>query len=425
MATTSGTTMIRDPSQDGFKCKYQENAKNKRKSRSFRLAGASATLEKCSKLCTDDPECITMSMVEKKWCIGCKQYVLTDNHRNAVAFKKVSQEDPIGVEPELPAAPTEAPPEVPTASGAGGENPDPGEMSGAEGVGGQGGVSIGAGTSGGEGPGSSVEGLDSLDIPKASDQETCDKEKARLEQTYVKTYVELSRLKAEYGELANSTACVDNVNSKFSIQKAPIQQAIDELIKAIDQKVKDLQKLRPLLENALASEKLLRKHISRLNEECEQLPATVSDLDKVRDAIHALSACPGLSRVQFVLPKWTGEWVEFQQKCSSMTDEAQDSAMNAACDASVKGSRAAETGEIAQQTVEGIPETNTADIPLMGTCPNCDGDTGSTYASGHARVCWNPGKTLDHSSQNSACAVGRKAVLCVIDRGDIRQIPGM
>jgi len=174
----------------------------------------------------------------------------------------------------------------------------------------------------------------------------------------------------------------------------------------------------------MKSEKVLRKQIKTLSEECAQLPETISDLDKVRDAIHALSACPGLSRVQFVLPKWTGTWAQFKQNAGTMNDTQQDAAMDAACEASVKGSRAAEVGEIAEQTVEGIPETNTAGVPLMGTCPHCDGDAGFAYASKHARVCWGPGKDLDSASKNTACATGLKAVLCVIDRGDIRQIPG-
>jgi hypothetical protein len=140
----------------------------------------------------------------------------------------------------------------------------------------------------------------------AATPEQCAKEKKVLEETYVKTYVELARLKDEYNELANSTACFDTVESTYKSRKTPLQEAIDKLIKDIDEKNKALEGLRPRLENAQKAEAQLRQHIGTLSAECAELPETVSNLNKVRDAIQALSKCPGLSRVQFSLPKWTG-----------------------------------------------------------------------------------------------------------------------
>jgi len=258
----------------------------------------------------------------------------------------------------------------------------------------------------------------------AATPEQCEAEKKILEETYVKTYVELSRLKDEYNELANSTACEDNVESLYKSKKTPLQEDIDQLIKDIDAKVSDLEKLRPRLDRATTAEKELRKHIATLTEECAQLPETVSNLDKVRDAIEALSKCPGLSRVQFSLPKWTGTYVSLGLKAKTMTDEEQDEALNAACAEAAKGSRAAEVAEIEEQTVEGIPETNTADLPLIGTCPNCAGDEALDFVSGHKRICFRQGKDLSHEGRSSNCASGKKAVLCVTDREDIREIPG-
>merc|ERR1719230_1442070 len=100
---------------------------------------------------------------------------------------------------------------------------------------------------------------------------------------------------------------------------------------------RELQGLRPRLESATDAEAELRKHIVTLTEECTQLPETVSNLDKVRDAIEALSKCPGLSRVQFSLPKWTGTWVSMSLKAKNMTDEEQDEALDAACAAAAEG----------------------------------------------------------------------------------------
>jgi len=258
----------------------------------------------------------------------------------------------------------------------------------------------------------------------AASPEECKKEKKNLEETYVKTYVELSRLKDEYNELANSTACEDNVESLHNSKKTPIQEKIDGLIKDIDEKVRELQNLRPRLESATEAETELRKHIGTLTEECTQLPETVSNLDKVRDAIEALSKCPGLSRVQFSLPKWIGTWVSFDFSAKDITDEEQDKVMNAACAEAAKGTRAAEVGEIAEQTVEGIPEANTADLPVIGTCPHCQGDEATDFPSGHKRICWKQGNEFSSKAKSTNCAVGKKALLCVSDRENIRQIPG-
>jgi len=268
-----------------------------------------------------------------------------------------------------------------------------------------------------------IDAAEAIKSGAASPQQ-CATEKKVLEETYVKTYVELSRLKDEYHTLANSTACVDNVESLYKSRKTPLQEAIDQLIKDIDAKTRALQGLRPRLESATKAEAEMRKHIATLTQECSELPATVSDLDKVRDAIEALHKCPALSRVQFSIPKWTGAWISFDLKAKKMTDEEQDKAMNAACDKAAAGTRAAEVSEISMRTVEGIPETNTADLPLIGACPNCAGEEATDFPSGHKRVCWRKGKKLTpkHKSQN--CAAGQKAVLCVTDRDNLREIPG-
>lgn len=262
------------------------------------------------------------------------------------------------------------------------------------------------------------EGEDEVPTP-----EECEAEKENLHKVYVKTYVELSRLKDEYNELANSTACKDGTLSEYESKKNPLQEKIDELLKKIDEKVKKLQSLRPRLESALEAERKMREQIKRLASECGELPETISDLGKVRDAIQALARCPGLSRVEFHLPKWTGTWVTFKQDAATMNDTQQDALMDAACDKSVAGTRAAEVGEIEEQTVEGIPTTNTAEVPLLGACPHCEGNAEASYVDKHARLCWPSGKALNHKDKRKNCGTGLKAILCVSDQGDIRNIP--
>merc|ERR1719473_584820 len=84
----------------------------------------------------------------------------------------------------------------------------------------------------------------------AASPEYCAAEKKNLEETYVKTYVELSRLKDEYHDLANSTACFDQVETTYKARKTPLQDAIDVLIKDTTKKMKELENLRPRLESA-------------------------------------------------------------------------------------------------------------------------------------------------------------------------------
>jgi len=271
---------------------------------------------------------------------------------------------------------------------------------------------------------SSQVSLSHLGGPKKKSDAECQAEKEELQKTYVKAYVELSRLKAEYEELANSSACVDGIVDQFKNRRAPLQKDADKLATAINQKVAELQSLRPRMESASESEKELRTHVKQLANQCDDLGPTVSDLNKVREAIRALSQCPGLSRVKFSLPKWVGTWATFDQNGKTQTDKDQDKAMTLACSKVAPGSRAAEVGEIQGQTVEGIPTTNTASAPLMGACPDCAGTEDKWFQSKHSRICWDPDATLDFGSRRNNCGTGKKAILCVVDRPNIRDIPG-
>eukprot|EP00746_Dinoflagellata_sp_MGD_P163421 gnl/MRDRNA2_/MRDRNA2_91450_c0_seq1.p1 gnl/MRDRNA2_/MRDRNA2_91450_c0~~gnl/MRDRNA2_/MRDRNA2_91450_c0_seq1.p1 ORF type:complete len:718 (+),score=186.68 gnl/MRDRNA2_/MRDRNA2_91450_c0_seq1:122-2275(+) len=252
----------------------------------------------------------------------------------------------------------------------------------------------------------------------------CLEEKENMEKVYIKAYVELSRLKTEYDELANSTACFDAVNSEYKDKKVPLQEAADTLSDKIAALEKKLESLRPQLESATNAEALLRKQVKTLTNECEDLEPTISDLDKVRDAIRALSECPGLTRSKFALPKWIGEWVRIKQTKKGQSDRELDLEMDKACKKAAKGTRAAEIGEIEEATVLGIPRTNTGKVPLLGTCPNCEGDDDDSRASGHLRKCWRADKNLNMKDKSTNCGQGPRIVLCVQDNPDIRVIPG-
>eukprot|EP00746_Dinoflagellata_sp_MGD_P160923 gnl/MRDRNA2_/MRDRNA2_87881_c0_seq1.p1 gnl/MRDRNA2_/MRDRNA2_87881_c0~~gnl/MRDRNA2_/MRDRNA2_87881_c0_seq1.p1 ORF type:complete len:764 (+),score=253.97 gnl/MRDRNA2_/MRDRNA2_87881_c0_seq1:95-2386(+) len=259
---------------------------------------------------------------------------------------------------------------------------------------------------------------------EAASDEKCKEEKEKLEKTYVKAYVELSRLKAEYEMLSKSTACFDAVNEEYNDKAPPLQDAAEKLSKLSKEATEKLKELKPRLEKAVAADKLLRKQVKDLTNECAELPETISDLDKVRDAIRALSLCPGLYRPEFKMPRWAGKWVGFPQNAEKMTDEEQDKAMKWACNEAFEGSRAAEHAEIEERTILDMPVKNDAKEPLMGVCPGCEGDDDDSFKSGHARNCWKTGAPLNEQGVTKTCGKGKKVVLCVVDQSDMREIPG-
>jgi len=257
----------------------------------------------------------------------------------------------------------------------------------------------------------------------------CQEQKEVLEETYVKTYVELTRLIAEYEELIKSKSCEDAVEEEYTQKVTPIKKEIKELTEKLEALQDKLEELRPRLEDANNAEKILRKQIKDLTQECADLPETITDLNKVRDIITIMGKCPGLDSAEFNIPVWTGDWVELTQK-SDMSDVAFDAAMNAACagkfDSEEHAVRAAEVGEIMAVAIEGMPQTNTAPGAIVGACPMCagddDADTGASHAAGHARVCWHADAPLSSAGMKHDCSNGHRAVLCVYDRGNIRDI---
>lgn len=245
--------------------------------------------------------------------------------------------------------------------------------------------------------------------------EECEKCKRDLQKTYVKAHVELSRMVVQYEEQANSTACSDSIQEQYKNQKTPLQESADKISGEINDKTEEMQTLRPRLQSSQASEVKLRKQVSELTSQCAELSPTISALDSVRNALNALSACPGMKTFSFSLPKWTGQWVTFHQDSAAQTDAEQDRLMNTACSTNTAGSRAAEVGEIQERTVQGIPKINSAPTPLLGACPGCEGDRDETFQSGHSRACWDPDAPLSFENRRNNCGAGKKAILCVMD----------
>jgi hypothetical protein len=197
-----------------------------------------------------------------------------------------------------------------------------------------------------------------------------------------------------------------------------------------------LEAYRTRIQASFRLEVNLRSHIAALVSRCGEMTATVSSLDKVRDAIRVLGVCPGLGRLTFVIPKFTGQLLAEDFNSMASTDPEIDEAMNALCASNAPNEeppspaikyiyRAAESSELLLRSIEDMPSSNTASVPLMGTCPNCEGTPdvpdGVQHASLHSRICWDPDAEINGVTKRRDCSTGRKAVMCVQDRdyGDV------
>jgi len=256
-------------------------------------------------------------------------------------------------------------------------------------------------------------------IINASD---CDYQKQILQVTYIKAYVEITRLIAEYEVLITSHTCEDWVETTEGQVEKEYKNKIEKYTVTVTSQAKKLETFKARISKAYSVESSLRLHIQQLNTRCSSMGATVSSLDKVRDAIAVIGMCPGLGKITFSLPEWTGSWVQVEVDTINLSDDDVDAALNLACEQSTANDpnqkvRAAETSEILLRSVKGMPNTNTASLPLMGPCPNCAGDNdetgGPVHFSGHARICWDPGEELAGMTRRTDCTAGRKAVLCI------------
>lgn len=218
----------------------------------------------------------------------------------------------------------------------------------------------------------------------------------------------------------NATTCEETVKQQFETQTTSIQQTVAAITAKLRVKVDQLKALRPHLEDARAAEARLARHIAELSEQCALLPETLSDLHRLRDAIHALDTCPDLEAPTFHIPTLVGHWLQTDQR-PTMSDAALDTEMNKKCQEAfgeeAHPARAAEVGEIEAMSIERLPLRNSAPVPLIGACPMCAGDsdedTGITHADGHARVCWDTGEFLDRASARNSCSHGSRAFFCV------------
>merc|ERR1719261_1979230 len=131
---------------------------------------------------------------------------------------------------------------------------------------------------------------------KAANATKCQEELEILQKVYVKTYVDLARLIQSYEEKTTEgyEAAKEAIEDQCRDQREPLQNEASKLASQASEKIKQLEELRPKLEDASDAYHKLAEQVKKLTQQCEALPETVTDLDKVRNAIRALSLCPGL-----------------------------------------------------------------------------------------------------------------------------------
>lgn len=268
---------------------------------------------------------------------------------------------------------------------------------------------------------------DASQCVQAANTENCTEQKKVLEKEFIKTYVKIARdIAACEDQTTNGyNAAKQAIEDQFRDRRDPIQNDASEISRQATEKARELEELRPRLQNALNAWHKLSERVHSLTEQCKQLPETTTDLNKVRDAIKALSLCPGLSKATLSVPQWAGAWVTLDDAISHTSDQDYDAKMVTRCTEAFKDRypdqalRAASVGEITSAAVLDLPETNTASAPLMGACPQCEGNEDTLSASGHLRICWRQGVALTTHEKSSGCSSGPFSIACVLDGANI------
>jgi predicted nucleic acid-binding Zn-ribbon protein len=263
--------------------------------------------------------------------------------------------------------------------------------------------------------------LSQCKIKEAPSSQQCHDEAEELRKEFEEAVKSITEQISEVEDEIASTACEDTANQQHQQQLVPLQQQQQTLSTTLNTLTGQLSSFRSRIDSAVDAEQKLRDEITTIARRCEAAEKIVEEVDKVRDAIHILDLCPGLGHLEFTLPEWVGTWVVLDVK-DDLYDAQIDAEMYTMCRGLSSGGgipRPAETSEIQQGSVTGAPETNTASVPLMGTCPGCEGildsESGVTHPNGHARICWDQDSPLTTAGKREDCGHGRKALMCVLD----------
>lgn len=256
----------------------------------------------------------------------------------------------------------------------------------------------------------------SIDLPEPPTE--CKEVVLELEHQFSISYVSLTRIIEEYEQVVHSTVCEESVVQAYTQESGAIQEDANKACSAVQESIAKLEMYKFQYQSSTKTEYDMETTIQSLVKQCGSLTATETYLGDVKVTLGALGKCPGLGDVSFKLPTWTGAWARFEQD-RGQDAAVTDSQMRAECARKFgAGARPAEVGEIDSQGIEGMPSTNTADLPVLPACPNCKGDFApGLTATGYGRVCWDPSAPFTREGQRRNCGGGPRNILCVLEDG--------
>lgn len=254
--------------------------------------------------------------------------------------------------------------------------------------------------------------------------EVCNRHIDALHEVYIKAYVEITRLLAYYSQYNASEACVSAVQTEFTGKETPVAQAVVVSRQDISTETSKLEAYKIELEAISSAELKLRNHIKMLEMKCSAMHTTISSLDQVRDAIIVLGMCPTIGEAAFYVPNYVCMLAPRPVDLHRQTDEEIDNLLDGFCKSECSSdSRLAEVAEIQEQTIEGMPSSNTGLVPVLAGCPYCAGlpdeaETEPKHTSGHRRNCWESQAPFTRDAMYNGCSGNTmKTAMCVADHG--------
>jgi len=101
--------------------------------------------------------------------------------------------------------------------------------------------------------------------------------------------------------------CDEEAEREYKLKTSSVRDKMSQEVKELMKRTDELPRLRFQTHDASDAESTLQQHIEVLSKACKALPATISDLKKVRKAIDVLKSCPGLEAPNFEIPEAAGE----------------------------------------------------------------------------------------------------------------------
>jgi len=248
----------------------------------------------------------------------------------------------------------------------------------------------------------------------------CQEVVVALEHQFSESYVSLTRMIEEYEVVSHSTVCEETVEEEYTQESSAVQDEANKVCKSVQGAMTKLEKYKFEYQSTIQIEHKMQTAVKTLTKHCGSLSSTEEYLGSVSTTLDALGDCPGLGEVHFQLPTWVGDWVKFEQN-RDRGNKWNDNAMLEACVQRFgHGVRVAEVSEIDGRSIEGMPDVNTAEFPLLGACPSCRGRSMPGLSkTGRGRICWDAGAALTRVDRSRDCAGGPRAVLCVYDAATV------